>query len=184
MIQNKKDLYYYLEADRISLNRNMSFKAFFFDDIWRFQRLMRHLEYVTNCNRNFVVKSIIKFLYVRQSLKLGFSIPINVFGPGLAIPHYGTIIVNGAAKIGKNCRIHACTNIGTSAGIRGIAPKIGDNCYIGPGAKIYGNIKIGNNVAIGANAVVNKSFEQDNITIAGVPAVIVSNKGSDGFNNS
>ena len=57
------------------------------------------------------------------------------------------------------------------------APIIGDNCFIGPGAKLFGKIKIGNNVAIGANAVVNKSFE-DNVTIAGVPAKIVNNIGT------
>ena len=42
--------------------------------------------------------------------------------------------------------------------------------YIAPGAKIYGNIIIANNIAIGANAVVNKSFEEENILIAGNPA--------------
>lgn len=39
---------------------------------------------------------------------------------------------------------------------------------------MFGNIQIGNNVTIGANAVVNKSFEQDNITLVGVPAHIVN----------
>ena len=43
---------------------------------------------------------------------------------------------------------------------------------------MFGNIKIGNNVAIGANAVVNKSFEENGITIAGVPAKKVSDKGN------
>lgn len=45
------------------------------------------------------------------------------------------------------------------------------------GAKIFGKIKIGDNVAIGANAVVNKDFP-DGVTIAGVPAKVVSNKGT------
>lgn len=62
-------------------------------------------------------------------------------------------------------------NIGET---NGKAPIIGDNVYIGPGVKISGNIQIGNNVTIGANAVVNKSFEQDNITLVGVPAHIVN----------
>lgn len=53
------------------------------------------------------------------------------------------------------------------------APRLGDNVYIGPGAKIFGPIEIGDNVAIGANAVVNKSFP-DSVTIAGVPAKIIS----------
>jgi serine O-acetyltransferase len=50
--------------------------------------------------------------------------------------------------------------------------------YIAPGAKIYGAIEIADNIAIGANAVVNKSFLEPNITIAGVPARKISDKGS------
>ena len=49
---------------------------------------------------------------------------------------------------------------------------IGDNVYIGPGAKIFGAITIGDNVKIGANAVVNKSFGDD-ISIGGIPARIL-----------
>lgn len=107
--------------------------------------------------------------------------PNYVFGPGIAIVHSGTIVVSGKARIGKNCRIHVCTNIGNalSHGKDG-TPVIGDNVYIGPGAKIFGPITIGNNVAIGANAVVNKSFP-DNCTIAGVPAKKISNNTSEGY---
>lgn len=103
---------------------------------------------------------------------MNYTIYKNNFGPGLCIGHYGTLVVNKDARIGKNCRIHVCVNIGGSpAGV----PKIGNNVYIGPGAKIFGNITIGNNVTIGANAVVNKSFP-DNVTIAGVPAKITKYK--------
>ncbi|MEK4268049.1 MULTISPECIES: hypothetical protein [Bacillus] len=49
-------------------------------------------------------------------------------------------------------------------------PTIGDHVWIGPGAKLFGNIKIANGITIGANAVVNRSFTEENITIAGVPA--------------
>ena len=80
-------------------------------------------------------------------------------------------------RIGANCRIHACTNIGTSAGASGEAPVIGDNCYIGPVAKLVEKIVLGNNIAIGANAVVNKSFDMDDITLGGIPARIISHKG-------
>ena len=87
--------------------------------------------------------------------------------------HYGTIVVNPAAKIGANCRIHPSTSIGDYNGV----PEIGNNVYIGPGAKIYGNIVVGNNVAIGANAVVNKSVP-DNVIVGGIPAKILSQKTS------
>lgn len=91
--------------------------------------------------------------------------------------------MSGKAKIGKNCRIHVCTNIGNapSHGKDG-TPTIGDNVYIGPGAKIFGPITIGDNVVIGANAVVNKSFPSD-CTIAGVPAKVISKNTSNGYIN-
>ena len=111
---------------------------------------------------------------MKISLKLGFSIPINVFGPGLAIVHYGTIVINANAKVGANCRIHPSTCIGASGG-SSKAPQIGDNVYIAPGVKIYGDITLANNIATAANAAVGKSFEEENILIGGVPAVKIKN---------
>jgi serine O-acetyltransferase len=177
MINSKKDYMYYLEADRIALQRNPrnTIKSLVKnlmapDYIWKFQRLLRKVEYYKNCKRGFLSKLYFVFIYgkfTRMSLKLGFSIPYNVIGPGLAIVHYGTIIISGYAKIGANLRIHADTNIGRT---NGKAPVIGNNCYIGPGAKLYGGITLGNDIVVGANSVVNKSFVNDNIAIAGCPA--------------
>lgn len=107
-----------------------------------------------------------------MGLKLGYSIPLNIFGPGLSLPHTGTIVVNGRAKIGAHCRLHVCVNIGASGGSTE-APQLGDNVYIGPGAILFGNITIANNVTIGANATVNRSCDQENVIIAGSPASIV-----------
>jgi len=183
MIGSHKDYLDFLEADRLSSYKNNSIKDLLFDDIWKFQRLMRKLEYLTNCRKNIFIRLLTKYRYLKLGRKLGFTIPINVFGPGLSIAHAGTIVVNSDAKVGANCRLHVCVNIGTAAGNPGEAPKIGDNCYIGPGAKIYGNITIGKNVAIGANAVVNKSFKEGNVTIGGVPAIVISQKGSKGLLN-
>lgn len=80
----------------------------------------------------------------------------------------------GGARIGSNCRIHFWVNIGTNGGGVEDTPLIGNNVYIGPGAKIFGNIIIGDNIVIGANAVANKSFLEGGYTIAGIPAMIVS----------
>jgi serine O-acetyltransferase len=68
--------------------------------------------------------------------------------------------------------MHACVNIGASGG-SSKAPQLGNSIYIGPGAKIYGDITIPNNTAIGANAVVNKSFDKENTALAGVPAKVI-----------
>lgn len=182
MISSKQDYLKYLDQDRKALGiSNHTIKDQLIslvspNQIWIFQKTLRKLEYYTNCkNHGFfkLYKPFLKLKFKRISLKLGFSIPINVFGPGLAIVHYGTIVVNSATRVGENCRLHACVNIGASGGQKK-APKLGNNIYIAPGAKIYGNITIANNTAIGANAVVNKSFDKEHTMIAGVPAKIIS----------
>jgi serine O-acetyltransferase len=90
-------------------------------------------------------------------------------------------VVNEYAKIGANCRIHVCVSIGTKAGYSDKAPTIGNNVYIGPGAKLFGPIYISDGIAIGANCVVNKSIYERNITIGGIPAKKISDKGSEGL---
>jgi serine O-acetyltransferase len=72
-------------------------------------------------------------------------------------------------------------NIGTEAGKSASAPIIGENCYIGPGAKIFGEIVIGPNTVIGANAVVNQSFSEGNQTLGGIPARVISQNSSEGL---
>ncbi len=181
MIQSYQDYQNYLKADKRALNREKGLKSFLFDDIWKFQKLMRTLEYLTNCRKNKLLRLLTEYRYKSLGRKLGFSIPINVFGPGLSIAHRGTIVVNESARVGANCRLHVCVNIGTEAGKKGKAPCIGDNCYIGPGVKLFGSIILGSNMVIGANAVVNKSFPHGNATIAGIPAKIISEKTSDGL---
>ncbi len=180
MILSKKDYLKYLEADRLALNKpkftfiSILEESLSRDFLWKFQRMLRRCEYYRNVKApHSVFYKLIYFYYKIRfknlSIKLGFTIPENVFGPGLAILHYGTIIVNAKTKIGSNCRIHANTNIGESGGVPG-APSIGDNVYIAPGVKIFGNINIPSNTAIGANAVVNKSFYNENMLLAGCPA--------------
>lgn len=183
MIKSKKDYLDYLEADRIALGKPhyslfvMIKEKIKREHIWEFQRLLRKTEYYNNVvSKNYFLGKIL-YIYFKiklknLSLKLGFTIPENVFGPGLAILHYGAIVVNAKAKVGANCRIHVCTNIGESGGVVG-APQIGDNVYIGPGAKIYGSIYIANNSVIAANAAVNKSIVEEGMLIAGVPAKVI-----------
>jgi serine O-acetyltransferase len=90
------------------------------------------------------------------------------------------LIVNPEARIGANCHIFNGVVIGMEHRYySGDAPVIGNNIYIGPGAKIFGPITIADNIAIGVNAVVNKSFMEPGITIAGVPARKISDKGSE-----
>lgn len=179
MISSKSDLYYYLEEDRKALGRKESRPRFFGDEIWKFQRALRTLEYFTNCkNAPFrrVILPLVKFRCHSLSIKCNFSIPINVFGPGLAIAHRGTIVINSQTKVGRDCRIHTCVNIGASGGVKDAVPTIGDRVLISPGVKIFGKIEIADDIVIGANAVVNKSFHESGMIIAGVPAQIIKKR--------
>lgn len=182
MIRSKSDYLEYLAEDKFALGYPDEIKRprWHRDWIWRFQRLMRRLEYDKNC-RNTIFWKPDYFLcllrFKNLSVKLGFTIAPNVFGKGLSIAHYGTIVVNDAAKIGNYCRLHAGVNIGTEAGFSCDAPTIGNCVYIGPGAKVFGGIHIGDGVAIGANAVVNKDVPS-NVSVGGIPAKVISEHGA------
>lgn len=157
------------------------------DPVNMFMFLLRAKEWTVNARVPLFLRLPIAVMFRHQSVKLGFSIPPNTFGPGLAIVHYGPIVVNGNARIGRNCRIHVCVNIGGSGGLvdaetaKCLAPHIGDEVYIGPGAKIFGPVRIADRCAVGANAVVNENFDAPGCSIAGVPARVVSDKGSAGM---
>lgn len=156
------------------------------DRRFKFYRSLRINEYLFNNRKKNRLNLLSKILLTRHQIlcnKYSWQIPINVFGPGLQIVHIGTIVVSDEARIGSNCRLHVCTNIGKAIAKGEVsgAPVIGDNCYVGPGAKIFGGIVLGDNIAIGANEVVNASFPNGNCTIAGVPAKIISNKTSESY---
>ena len=104
------------------------------------------------------------------SVKTGIQIGINSFGKGLALFHYGSIIVNGTAQFGEFCVVQSDVNV--SAGVRG-----GNEVYIAPGVKILENIAIADNVIIGANAVVCKDIEEPHTSWGGIPAKKISEKG-------
>lgn len=80
------------------------------------------------------------------------------------------IIISHEAHIGKNVSI--CHQV-TIGGGKGGAPTIGDNCFIGPGAKITGGIRIGNNVRIGTNCVVVEDIPDNATVVMHKPRIIV-----------
>ena len=178
MIQTKEDLKYYLEQDRLNLHQTKK-KPSWRDEVWKYQIILRYHEYYHNKKKkNFIQKLMLRH-YSRKhhkwSMKYTTSIPINVCGPGLSIAHFGSIYINSKSKIGKNLRIQSGVTIGGSSSSPDRYANIGDNVYIGTGAKIIGGVKIANNVAIGANAVVVKDILEESTTHVGVP----SHKSSD-----
>lgn len=127
---------------------------------------LRHTEFYYNTGKK-VRELIFRCMLQRLGMKYAIHIGPNVCDEGLNIAHVGPIVINGQCKIGKNLRIHVGVNIGANGGN---PPKLGDNVYIGPGAKIFGDIAIANGCRIGANAVVNKSCMEEGATLVGIPA--------------
>ena len=115
-----------------------------------------------------------RLLLKRRSVQTGITISPGVCGPGLSIPHYGSVIMHSEVRVGAFCRIHSATNLGRH---EGGAPTLGDFVYIGPGAVIYGDVTVGSHVVIGANAVVGRAVP-DNSTAVGIPAKVLPDRPS------
>ena len=105
------------------------------------------------------------YLYKKAQRQAGATIPLGTkFGSKPDFPHgfYGIFISYGAV-LGSNT-LKGTKNPG--------APVIGDNVYIGAGAKIIGGIRIGNNVRIGANCVVTTDIPDNCTVVLPAPRVI------------
>ena len=126
-----------------------------------------------------------RFVLGRLTYKFGISIPASTqIGSGFYIGHFGGIVVNSQSVIGKNCNISHGVTLGQANRGRNTGyPVLGDDVYIGPGAKIVGAVKIGNNVAIGANCVVTRDIP-DNSVVVGIPGRVISQEGSKGYVNN
>lgn len=115
--------------------------------------------------------------YYRYLDKYGSWIGLSSsFASAPITPHglFG-IFISGGARVGKNCVIFQHVTIGSntlSDSKSNGYPVIGDNCYIGAGAKIIGNVRIGNNVRIGANAVVVTDVPDDSVVVLNKPKII------------
>src|SRR4051794_31304846 len=84
-----------------------------------------------------VLAGLARWRVQQAGVRLGFTIPPNVFGPGLKLPHWGTIVISPEAVVGRGCVVHPGVTIGLN---HGRAPRLGDDVYLGPGAKIIGGV--------------------------------------------
>lgn len=93
-------------------------------------------------------------LKVFSDLILGIQISANAdIGPGLHIGHHGGIFLHCDA--GRGLTVGQGVTIGyKGAGKSTRWPRLGNDVYIGTGARVIGDIRIGDGVVIGANTVV------------------------------
>lgn len=139
-------------------------------DFWDIRNLR------VNCKIK-LLKRIYSFIYYRILEREGSFIGILAeFKNKPIFPHgpLGVFISNGA-QIGCNCVIFHQVTIGSNTLIdskHSGFPTIGDNCYIGAGAKIIGGVKIGDNVRIGANCVIAEDIGSNTVVVLNKPRKI------------
>lgn len=116
-----------------------------------------------------VIYSVVAYL---SSLITGVYISHNTpIGGGVVVHNFSNVSVD-AESIGENLTVNQGVCIGPDWRQNG-KPTLGNNVFVGSGAKILGNVSVGNNVIVAANALVERSIP-DNCTVVGVPARIVS----------
>lgn len=178
MFYTKSDLHRCLKMEKqIYLAKTFvgRFKQYIVDDpktrVWKFVKTLRYEGYY-HSRKGIVNKAIYVFYHRKRNIlgrKLGLEIWPETFSEGLRIEHAGNIVVNGHARVGKNCILHGNNCIGNS-GLSSHCPVIGDHVRLGVGAKVIGDVALADNIVVAAGAVVVHSFTEPGITVAGVPA--------------
>jgi serine O-acetyltransferase len=91
------------------------------------------------------------------------------FGPEFVLIHSTGVVINGAVRGGRGVHIEHQVTVGAE---QRQSPILGDNVFLGAGARIIGGIHIGDSARIGANAVVLQDVPPG-ATAVGVPARII-----------
>jgi serine O-acetyltransferase len=91
------------------------------------------------------------------------------FGPRFVLIHAAGVVINGRVVGGSGIHLEHQVTIGAE---RRVSPRLGDDVFVGAGAKILGAVKVGDGARIGANAVVTHDVPP-HTTVVGVPARVV-----------
>ncbi|GGC02849.1 hypothetical protein GCM10011572_26030 [Pseudoduganella buxea] len=120
-----------------------------------------------------------KLLHKFATHLAGMDFPWSTrIGPGLALTHGWSLVVNGGADIGANVTLfHGVTlgrrdRIGADGARHTSYPVIEDEVWIGPHATIVGGVRIGRGSRIGAGALVTEDVPPHSV-VTGNPAQVV-----------
>jgi serine O-acetyltransferase len=91
------------------------------------------------------------------------------FGPGFVLIHSTGVVINGAVRGGSGVHIEHQVTIGAEDRL---TPVLGNEVFIGAGAKILGQVTIGDGAMVGANAVVLTDVPAHH-TAVGIPARMI-----------
>lgn len=120
------------------------------------------------------------FYYIYLERKDSFIGAKTLFHGVPYFPHgISGVFISTNAEIGEGCTIFHQVTIGanTIAGHpKAGSPVIGNNVYIGAGAKIIGSVRIGDNCRIGANCVVVEDMPNNSTAVAAKTRIILSDE--------
>lgn len=88
------------------------------------------------------------------------------FGPRFVLVHSTGIVINGAVRGGQGVHLEHQVTLGAEGRQ---SPTLGDNVFVGAGAKVIGAVRVGDHARIGANAVVIADVPPHHSAV-GVPA--------------
>lgn len=91
------------------------------------------------------------------------------------IPNPYGIVIHPQAVIGRRVTVMHQVTIGSKDAGESIAPVIGDDVYIGTGARVRGDVRIGQGATIGANAVVTRDIPPG-VTVVGVNRIVTGTR--------
>jgi serine O-acetyltransferase len=133
-----------------------------------------------------ILKMVWKFILRHYQIKYGFQIyPETKIGEGFYLGHWGSLVINPNAVIGKNCNIAQGVTIGQqNRGKNTGFPTIGDEAWIGTNAVIVGGITIGNNVLIAPNSYVNFDVPENSIVMGNPGKIYESENATEGYINN
>lgn len=119
----------------------------------------------------------LELVYGHYFLRKGSFIGITSVMDGIPCFPHGVlgVFISNRAKLGKDVVIFQHVTIGSNTipdSRHTGSPTIGNNVYIGAGAKIIGGITIGDNCRIGANAVVYEDMPPNSVAVSAPTRII------------
>lgn len=169
---NKKDLFRYEGKKCHSLKTQLRYLLI--TPGFQYSYCFRHAQHASWFGSKIFWKIMLRLMMYHSGIQIPHYTQI---GEGLQFGHWGAMVVNPGAKIGKNFSIsHGCL-IGNSSGRNGGVPILGDNVIMNANSMVVGRCRIGNNVLIAPGAFVNFDVP-DNSIVIGNPAKIIQRESS------
>jgi len=161
-----KILFFKIATPLVSIFIKIKFRS-----IWNLKEYLQYSQLKT------IKDEMLLYHYELKLRALGSWVGINAIFQGIPYFPHGAmgIFIAHHTIIGKNVIIFQQVTIGSNSlksSKKTGTPVIGDNVYIGAGAKIIGHVKIGNNCRIGANAVVVDDMPDNSVAVAASTRII------------